>query len=141
MSAPNLDELIRQISAYRESVEQGAIPDPSDAQKLEVAIANLQLRLYQAYADGGNIEPTTLELIERIDAYEQGLAEGSLPDDESLRALQESAATLLTTVWEQTGEYFGFLCTEMSCPARQLTHFYGDNVCGYEFAIRPKKKD
>lgn len=84
------------------------------------------------------IEPTTLDLIERIDTYEQGLADGDIPNDESLRALQESAVGLVVQIWEQTGNYFGFPCTELNCPAIQTKHDYGDPGCGFEFKIAAK---
>jgi hypothetical protein len=84
------------------------------------------------------IDPTTLDLIERIDTYEQGIADGDVPNDESLRAIQDSLVGLIVGIWEQTSNYFGFPCTESDCPIAEIRHDYGDESCGFEFKIEPK---
>lgn len=87
------------------------------------------------------MDRASAELIERIDVYEEGL-KSDVPDDETLQHLQTSLASLLTAVWEKTGDYFGgFTCVELTCSGLKKDHQYGDAVCDYEIAVRPKGDD
>lgn len=91
------------------------------------------------------METAALELIERIDVYEEGLNADPQPSQEELDALEERLASLLLKVRAKNGGYEaqaadGILCVEPTCPARDLDHQYGDNVCGYEMEIRRKNR-
>lgn len=89
------------------------------------------------------MDDATVELIERVDVYLEGLNE-DVPPAEDLYELAARLAALQLMIGAKTGDAYeaqaadGFLCVELTCPARETDHRYGDEICGYVMEIRPK---